>query len=101
MARLNASGVVVGSLLLLMPFGADAQQPPASNNAPNPPPQRPSAEQPIPPLDDSALQAGDEEVNQPARNLVKWNEYNGRSIYFRFGAGFLYEDAHYAQGPAS
>jgi phosphate-selective porin OprO/OprP len=100
MGRPYATGVLVGALLLCVTFGVGAQQPAASNNAPNAP-QRPAAEQPIPPLDDSALQAGDEEVNQPARNLVKWNEYNGRSIYFRFGAGFLYEGAAYAQDQAS
>jgi phosphate-selective porin OprO and OprP len=98
--RLYATGVLVGALVLCVTFGAGAQPPAAPNNAPNAP-QKPAANQPIPPLDDSPLQAGDEEVNQPARSLVKWNEYNGRSIYFRFGAGFLYEGAAYAQDSES
>lgn len=100
MARLYATGVLVGVLMLCLAFGVDAQQPAASNNPPNAP-QQPAAEQPIPPLDNSAPDAGDEEYNQPARSLVKWNEYNGRSVYFRFGVGFLYEGAAYSQDQES
>jgi phosphate-selective porin OprO/OprP len=100
MERRYATGVVVGALLLCVTFGVDAQQPAAPNNPPNAP-HKAAAEQPIPPLDNSQLEAGDEEVNQPARSLVKWNEYNGRSVYFRVGAGFLYEGAGYSQDQES
>src|SRR5262245_46711781 len=100
MPRLRTKCALVGALLLCVPFGAKAQQPAAPNNPPNAP-QRPAKDQPIPPLDDSALEPRDQEVNHPARQLVKWNEYNGRSVYFRVGAGFLYEGAAYLQDQAS
>src|SRR5262249_27683661 len=100
MWRVCTTGVMIGALLLGVTFSVDAQQQPAPNNQPNAP-QKPSAEQPIKPLDDSALEAGDEEGNQPARQLVKWNENNASSLYFRFGAGFLYEGAAYLQNQAS
>ena len=69
MGRLSAIGVLIGALVLCVTFGAEAQQPAAPNNPPNAP-QQPAAEQPIAPLDDSAIEAGDEEYNQPARKLV-------------------------------
>src|SRR5690242_15560958 len=69
------------TILLCDPLGAQNQQQPPT---------------PVPSLDDT-LQAGDEELFQPAKNLVKWNEYNGDKFTFRFGAGFLYEYSGFAQ----
>ena len=48
-------------------------------------------------LDDSPPEAGDEELADPNRKLLKWNEYEGKRATFRFGAGFLYEYAAYSQ----
>jgi phosphate-selective porin OprO/OprP len=70
----------------LLPAAAAAQQTPA--------PVQPST------LDDT-LAAGDEELATPARDLVTWNEFNGDVLHFRFGGGFLYEGAAYAQNQSS
>jgi phosphate-selective porin OprO/OprP len=48
-------------------------------------------------FDDSLLEAGDEELETPDRQLVKWNEYDGKHATFRLGGGFLYEGATYSQ----
>ena len=47
---------------------------------------------------DTTAEAGDPE---PRRRLVHWNEYEGQHFTIRFGAGFLYEVAGYAQDDAS
>src|SRR4030095_13683711 len=94
---------MVGTLLLVMlsfcQLRAQAQQS-ASNSA------QASASQSTPPtplpktLDDT-LEAGDDELTVPARDLVKWNEFEGDSASVRVGAGFLYEYAAYSQDEAS
>lgn len=48
-------------------------------------------------LDDAPLEAGDDELATPERQLISWNEYEGKRATFRFGGGFLYEYAAYAQ----
>src|SRR5262245_3429213 len=52
-------------------------------------------------LDDSPLEAGDEELATPKKDLVKWNHYDGDFFHIRFGAGYLYEGAAYSQNAAS
>lgn len=47
---------------------------------------------------DTTAEAGEPE---PRRRLVSWNEYEGPHFTIRFGAGFLYEVAGYAQDDAS
>ena len=100
MRRLTVAGALAGALLLWVPFTAQAQQPPASA-APVNAAQKPDPGQPPPPVDNSPLEAGDDEVAQPARKLITWNEYNGRSFSFRVGGGFLYDNAGYSQDQKS
>ena len=52
-------------------------------------------------LDDTPPEAGDEELAEPARKLLKWNEFEGKRATFRFGAGLLYEYAAYSQDEES
>ena len=52
-------------------------------------------------LDDTPPEAGDEELGEPARKLVKFNEFDGEHATFRFGGGFLYEYAAYSQDESS
>jgi hypothetical protein len=54
-----------------------------------------------PPTLDDTLEAGDDEAGQPAFNLVTWNEFDLKFTTFRFGAGFLYDFAAFAQDAAS
>ena len=100
MKRLSAAGALVGVVLLCVTVSAEAQQPPAQANPSNAP-QQPAPGQPPPTLDNTPLAAGDEEVAEPPRKLISWNEYNGRSFRFRVGAGFLYEYAAYSQDQES
>lgn len=48
------------------------------------------------PIDDT-IEAGEADAVEPARRLVRWNEYEGRFFTIRFGGGFLYEYAGYSQ----
>jgi phosphate-selective porin OprO and OprP len=57
--------------------------------------------QQVPGTINDTLEAGDDEAGKPARKLVSWNEYEGKVFTFRFGGGFLYEYAAYAQDDAS
>jgi phosphate-selective porin OprO and OprP len=52
-------------------------------------------------LDDSPPEAGDEELAEPERKILKWNEFEGKRATFRLGAGFLYEYAAYSQDEES
>jgi phosphate-selective porin OprO/OprP len=72
----TAVGALVLVILLCLPSAIAAQQPAT--------------------LDDK-LEAGDDELAEPVRKLVSWNEYEGKYFTVRFGAGFLYEYAAYAQ----
>ena len=58
------------------------------------PPQQP------PPLQDT-LEAGEATVEAPARQLVKWNEYQGKFFTIRMGGGLLLDYATYIQDEAS
>jgi phosphate-selective porin OprO/OprP len=55
------------------------------------------AAQSQPPTLDDTIEAGEAEVEVPARRLIRWNEYEGPFFTFRFGGGLLYEYAAYAQ----
>ncbi len=50
---------------------------------------------------ESEIEAGEASVAAPRRKLVHWNELDGPVTTFRFGAGFLYEGAWFAQDEAS
>jgi phosphate-selective porin OprO/OprP len=48
------------------------------------------------PIDDT-IEAGEADAVEPARRLVRWNEYEGPFFTIRFGGGLLYEYARYSQ----
>jgi phosphate-selective porin OprO and OprP len=50
---------------------------------------------------DDTLEAGEAESEPPARQLVRWNQYEGPRFTIRVGAGFLYEGAAYGQDDES
>jgi len=52
-------------------------------------------------LDNQPPEAGDEELGVPARKLISFNEFNGDTVTFRVGGGFLYEFAAYSQDEQS
>jgi phosphate-selective porin OprO and OprP len=45
------------------------------------------------------IEAGYSALEEPRRQLVKWNEYKGPYFTLRLGGGLLYEGATYSQGP--
>ena len=47
------------------------------------------------------MEAGNEELATPKRELVAWNHYDGDLFHIRLGGGFLYEGAAYSQNAAS
>ena len=49
----------------------------------------------------ATMVAGESEADEPARQFVKWNEYEGPISTLRFGGGFLYDYAWYNQDGAS
>jgi phosphate-selective porin OprO and OprP len=60
-----------------------AQQPAATSPAP--------AETAV----NATMVAGESEADEPARQFVRWNEYEGPISTLRFGGGFLYDYAAY------
>lgn len=50
---------------------------------------------------ETGVTAGEADAEPPRRRLVKWNEYDGRYLTFRLGAGFLVDYATYAQDDVS
>jgi phosphate-selective porin OprO and OprP len=54
-----------------------------------------------PPTLDDTMAAGEADAVDPPRRLVKWNEYEGPFFTLRFGGGFLYEGAWFAQDEES
>jgi phosphate-selective porin OprO/OprP len=89
MRRQRAAGLLPAALLLFgLPAAARGQQ------------QAPPAGQP-PDASQGRLEAGDDEVGDPVRKLITWNEFRDRKFHIRFGGGFLYEYAAYAQDAAS
>jgi phosphate-selective porin OprO/OprP len=47
------------------------------------------------------LEAGDDEVGNPVRKLITWNQYDGPLFSMEIGGGFLYEYAAFAQDEQS
>jgi phosphate-selective porin OprO/OprP len=47
------------------------------------------------------MEAGESEADVPARQFIKWNEYQGPFSTLRFGGGFLYDYAAYDQDDVS
>jgi len=98
--RATAAGALLALTVLIgTPQNVEAQQAPATTNQPG---GSQSAAPGSPPatLDDQ-LEAGDDELATPQRNLVKWNHYDGKFFAIRAGAGFLYEYAAFSQDEAS
>jgi phosphate-selective porin OprO/OprP len=93
--RRRAVALVAAAVLSLIAAPHAVAQPPSSSAAgavaPSPVPNTPST-----PLDDT-IDAGEADNASPARNLVKWNEYEGPFFTLRFGAGWLYDYATYSQ----
>ena len=49
----------------------------------------------------NALSAGEADAEPKPRKFVKWNEFDGKYLTFRFGGGFLVDYATYSQDSAS
>jgi phosphate-selective porin OprO/OprP len=49
----------------------------------------------------ATMVAGESEADEPARQFVRWNEFEGPVSTLRFGGGFLYDYAWYDQDDAS
>ena len=94
-----AGAVLTVAMLFGMALDVESQQLPANGNQPAPS-QGASAASPPQTLDDT-IEAGDDEVAEPVRKLVNWNEFEGKRFAIRFGSGFLYEYAAYSQDDAS
>jgi len=105
---LNRAGIFralpVLVVLVVAPRAAAAQQPPATSNPSgrSQPAAPPATQTQTPPQTlDNELQAGDDEVSTPKRNLIKWNHYDGDFFAIRAGGGFLEDFAAYSQDEAS
>ena len=88
MNRIGANVLLAGTMLVALVTPAAAQTPAST----------PGQQQT---LDNSPLEAGDEELDTPKKDLVKWNHYDGDFFHIRFGAGYLYEGSAYSQNAAS
>ena len=93
------AGVLLTLALIAHPRTAVAQQAPANNGQPAG--SQGAAQAAAPETLDNELQAGDEELATPKKDLVKWNHYEGDFFTIRAGAGFLYEFSAYSQDEAS
>jgi phosphate-selective porin OprO/OprP len=49
----------------------------------------------------NAISAGEADAEPKTRRLVKWNEFDGKYLTFRFGGGLLIDYATYSQDSAS
>jgi phosphate-selective porin OprO/OprP len=82
--RARAALVLLGLTAALMaPLVGRAQEPPVSSPAP--------AVLAV----NATMVAGESEADEPARQFVRWNEYEGPISTLRFGGGFLYDYAAY------
>ena len=50
---------------------------------------------------DDTIEAGNEEISTPKKDLFKWNHYDGDVFHIRLGGGYLYEGSAYSQNAAS
>jgi len=64
---------------LMAPHVSRAQEPPTVSPTP--------AEAAV----TATMVAGESEADEPARQFVRWNEYEGPISTLRFGGGFLYD----------
>ncbi|HET9833410.1 MAG TPA: hypothetical protein VFP91_16940, partial [Vicinamibacterales bacterium] len=90
MNRLTTDVLVGATMLFCLASIAKAQTP-----------STPPAAQQQETLDNSPLEAGDEEIDTPKKDLVKWNHYDGDFFHIRLGGGYLYEGSAYSQNAAS
>jgi hypothetical protein len=98
MRKTTAGARTLVAMLLCLPLSLNGQVDHPAGSAP--PPQTP-APGTHPPTLDNTIEAGDDEAGEPARKLVSWNEFDLKFTTFRFGAGFLYDFAAFAQDAAS
>src|SRR6266850_165149 len=96
----TASACTLLAILLCLPLSLRGQGQVLHPSGSAPPQTSPTPGSHPPTLDDT-LEAGDDESGQPARNLVTWNEFDLKFTTFRFGAGFLWDYAAFAQDAAS
>jgi len=98
--KTTASARTLFAILLCLPLSlrGQSQVPHPSGSAP---PQTSPVQGPHPPTLDDTLDAGDDEAGQPAFDLVTWNQFDLKFTTFRFGAGFLWDYAAFAQDAAS
>jgi len=89
------AGALPFVLLLAAPIAAVGQQPVTAGQG------GPSQAPALPATVDDTLEAGDDELAEPARKLVKFNELERDFFSLRVGGGFLYEYAGYEQDEAS
>lgn len=75
-----AAGAVAASLLLFtnIALSESSEEPPASQI-------------------DASVNSGEGNPDEPTRQMVHWNEYEGRWFSARLGGGFLYDTANYSQ----
>ena len=102
--KTNASACILLGILLCLPLSLRGQgeviHPSGSAIPPQTSGQNPAPGSHPPTLDDT-LEAGDDESGQPAHDLVTWNQFDLKFTTFRFGAGFLWDYAAFAQNAAS
>jgi phosphate-selective porin OprO and OprP len=84
--RRAAAGTLLAAAIL-----TGSPQPGAAQTGPgNQPDQPPEA------IDDT-IQAGEASAEAPRRQIVRWNEFDGRFLSIRMGAGYLFEYIAYSQ----
>jgi phosphate-selective porin OprO/OprP len=86
---------LLATVLLCIPLTVEGQQPAGAPATPTSSQTTTPTSQPST-LDDT-LEAGDDEVGNPVRKLITWNQYDGPLFSMEIGGGFLYEYAAYAQ----
>ena len=98
MKRSTVTGALLVVLGLLASPGSVAAQQPATVSQPGNPTGQTTgdASQPPPGIDDT-ITAGEADDEEPARRLVRFNEYAGRIGSIRVGFNFMYEYAAFSQ----
>jgi phosphate-selective porin OprO/OprP len=98
---------LLATVFFCIPLTVEAQQsagsqgtPPSSSQTTAPTTSQTSSTSQKSTLDDT-LVAGDDEVPEPVRKLITWNQYDGPLFTMSIGGGFLYEYAAYAQNENS
>jgi phosphate-selective porin OprO and OprP len=103
MERMTAAGVFLAATMLFgtLLLAAD-QEPQANGDQPNiPQGQQKTAPGPQPKTLDDTIEAGEASAEEPARQLVRWNHYEGKFFTIRMGGGYLYDYAGYSQDDSS